>query len=404
MTFLNFPVLLYTKVKTITSVKSIFGDFFIMNGVSVLICEFNPLHSGHRYILEKLGETGDVRVCIMSGNFVQRGESAVLDKYTRAKAAVECGADLVLELPFPWCASPAEFFSLGAITVARAVGAERMVFGSECGDIEKLKAVSRKSISEEFLSQVEKEYESSTGYAKARMIAAEKTMPEAAEIFSSSNDMLAVEYLKCAAKCGFEPDFEAVLRRTGERYPSAEKIRKAVIEGGRNVECETYPDFGFLKENVLDPRRLFDIERTVFSLEKNSDKSFDFKSGILRRLSAAAAESTDGAEMLKIAATKKYTDSRIRRAALMSVLNVGENAVRTPPCFTVLLGANKAGRRLVSSLVGELSVVTKPSAVGALNSTAKAQYEIQQRADRLYALCKGVETSYFLKCKPFIVE
>lgn len=375
-----------------------------MNGVSVLICEFNPLHSGHRYILEKLGETGDVRVCVMSGNFVQRGESAILDKYTRAEAAVECGADLVLELPFPWCASPAEFFSLGAITVARAVGATRMVFGSECGDIEKLRAVSRKSDSEEFLSQVEKEYKNSVGYAKARMIAAEKTMPEAAEIFSSSNDMLAIEYLKCAARCGFEPAFEAVLRRVGEGYSSAEKIRKAVIGGEDNVGCETYPDFGFLKENALDTRRLFDIERIMFSLEKNSDKSFDFKSGILARLSTAAAESSDGVEMLKIAATKKYTDSRIRRAALMSILDVDENAVRTPPKFTVLLGANKAGRRLVSSLGDKFTVVTKPSVVGTSNSVTKAQYETQKRADRLYALCKGVETSYFLKCKPFIVE
>lgn len=375
-----------------------------MNGISALICEFNPLHSGHMHILNKLGEAGDIRVCIMSGNFVQRGESAVLDKYERAKAAIDCGADLVLELPFPWSASPAELFSLGAMTIAHAVGATRIVFGSECGDTELLRTASHLSESEEFVSAVKEEYRGNTGYAKARMSAAKRIMPETAEIFASSNDMLALEYLKSAEKCGFAPDFEAVLRVEGDGYMSAEKIREKISEGALCVPCKTCPDFDTLKSHAVGLHRLYDIEHILFSLGKNRVDSFDFKSGIVSRLSSAASESADGGEMIKLAATKKYTNARIKRASLMSVLSVGDDIVRQSPLFTVLLGANKAGCALVPSLKDRITVVTKPSQTDALNSATRAQYEIQKRADELYSLCKGVPRPYFLKCKPYIVE
>lgn len=376
-----------------------------MNGISVLICEFNPLHSGHKYILEKLCETNDVCVCIMSGNFVQRGESAIIDKYSRAAAALECGADLVLELPFPWCSAPAEFFSLGAVSIAKALNATRIVFGSECGDISKLKKAAVLCDKESFKQAIEAEYRNSTGYATARYSAALKVMPEVADVFSSSNDMLATEYLRCAEKYEYFPIFEAVLRKSGENFFSASDIRD-ILFSNKNVDFtpDTTPEFNLLKKEALPPQRFFDIVHTIFRLKKNDPLSFDHKSGILKRIASAAQKSSNGSEMLRCASTKKYTDARIRRAALMSCLSVSDSMLSSAPRFSVLLGANKRGTSLLSKYKGNLTVITKPSALPSDEPSIKTQYELQKKADELYAFCKGYENAYYLKKSPVIIR
>ncbi len=107
--------------------------------VFCIICEFNPLHNGHKFLLRRARELGAEKiVCIMSGNATQRGELAITDKYLRAEAAVKCGADLVLELPFPWCASSADFFAVAGVNIAAAVG-DTLLFGSECANVEFLR-------------------------------------------------------------------------------------------------------------------------------------------------------------------------------------------------------------------------------------------------------------------------
>ena len=115
-----------------------------------IICEVNPLHGGHRYLIESARSMGAERVvCVMSGNTVQRGEFAVTDKYARAEMLIANGADLVLELPFPWSAASAEQFARGGISVLREV-CDTIIFGSECGDLSGLMAAAEKAGSEEF--------------------------------------------------------------------------------------------------------------------------------------------------------------------------------------------------------------------------------------------------------------
>ena len=104
-----------------------------------IISEFNPLHNGHAYIIGKARELGAESVtCVMSGNSTQRGELSVLNKYLRAEAAVRCGADLVVELPYPWCSSGAEYFGRAAVSIARHFG-DTLLFGSECGEVDTLR-------------------------------------------------------------------------------------------------------------------------------------------------------------------------------------------------------------------------------------------------------------------------
>ncbi len=340
-----------------------------MDRISAIICEFNPLHEGHRYVIGEAKKLGPV-VCVMSGNFVQRGECAVADKYERAKNALDAGADLVVELPFPWCAAPAEFFARAGVTIASSLGATDLVFGSESGDLEMIKTAAHLAIDASFISEIESLYKDGTGYAAARYEAALRVCPDAARIFDSSNDSLAVEYVRQGESLGL--DFHAVKRLDGY---SAEKIRR---------------ESGFT-------HRLFDIERELFCLGKASKDSFDFECGILNRLENAAASSSSGEEMLVIAATKKYTGARLRRAALFALTGVTKDDLVRAPDFTFLLAANGSGREILKGAEG-LEIVTKPA------DARSPQYEAEKTSDRLWTLCvpTGGGADEFLKKSPCI--
>ena len=156
-----------------------------------VVCEYNPFHRGHLLQLESaraaLGEDC-ATLCVMSGDFVQRGEGAVYDKFTRAEAACRCGADLVLELPLPWSLSSAEGFARGAVSLLGAMGASHLSFGSESGDTEALLQLSRTladpSLTEEIRELMQRE--GSLSFAAARERAVERRMGDQAALLQSA--------------------------------------------------------------------------------------------------------------------------------------------------------------------------------------------------------------------------
>ena len=109
--------------------------------ITGIICEYDPFHNGHAYLLRQARANSDVVVCVMGGNFTQRGSMAMADKYTRAEAALRGGADLVLELPYPFCSASAEYFASAGVDILSSIGAERICFGSERGDVQELMRV-----------------------------------------------------------------------------------------------------------------------------------------------------------------------------------------------------------------------------------------------------------------------
>ncbi len=378
-----------------------------MSRISAVVCELNPLHIGHKYVFEKAKEYGGVVVAVMSGNFVQRGECAIFDKYTRAKAALLSGADLVLELPFPWCAAPAEFFARGALSVVKAVGAEYLVFGSECGDTELLMKGASLSRSEAFLAAVEAEYTENVGYAAARESAAKKLMPETAELFSGANDMLAMEYFVSAEKLGFDGSLHAVKRIKTDDYVSASEIRCALRSGNVQGVIHAIPEEvkTLFEEALSDMGSLSKLEETQFSAFRQrqiKNGTFDYESGIVSRLEKCADDATSGREMFEKASTKKYTDARIRRAALFALCGVTKEALQEIPSFTVVLGANEKGRAILSNIRRneDFRVITKPSDILGVKGGEK-----NAEADRLYTMImKNVKNAgFFMKQSPVII-
>ena len=162
-----------------------------------VICEYDPFHLGHRWMLEQLHRQGPV-VCAMSGCFTQRGEFAAVNKFARAEMAVRNGADLVLELPTPWAVSGAERFARGGVELLKKTGlVTHLAFGSECGDLEALQRVEACLSAESFQETLRRRLEGGETFARCRQAAVEELLdPRDAALLSQPNNILAIEYLK----------------------------------------------------------------------------------------------------------------------------------------------------------------------------------------------------------------
>jgi predicted nucleotidyltransferase len=215
-----------------------------MNAAGI-VCEYNPFHSGHKYHIEAtrrlLGEDAGI-VCVMSGNFVQRGDCAAFSKHARARAAISGGADLVLELPVPWVLSSAESFARGGMWILERLGiVTHLSFGSECGDIGTLKAAAEGSDSSE--GNISELMASGISYAAARERALSEVDPTLGAVLSSPNNILGVEYLKAIRRLGSKIEPVTVPRHMAghdgdipvEGFASASYIRKNMDEIARFV-------------------------------------------------------------------------------------------------------------------------------------------------------------------------
>lgn len=169
------------------------------NKISGVVCEFNPLHNGHAALLSRISEEfGSDIVCVMSGNFVQRGEAAVLDKWSRTRLALQNGAALVLELPLPWAVAGAEKFARGGISLLNALGCvDTLTFGSEIGDTAPLMHCAEYLHSDVFNSDIRPEVAKGVSFAAARTEAVKKALgAETAELLTKPNCILGIEYCK----------------------------------------------------------------------------------------------------------------------------------------------------------------------------------------------------------------
>ena len=331
---------------------------------TVIICEYNPLTFGHiKQLSSAREETGaDTVICIMSGSFTQRGEAAILDKYTRAKLAVQYGADVVIELPTIYAISPADNFAFGAMKMIKKIPNVQCVsFGSECGDINLLLKMKNFMHDEpmDFRTLLREQIDAGYSYPKAyalTMHAYAVDHPEYAEIegiLDSPNNALGISYMKAAEKLSFQVNFHTIRRENNDasdemigEFPSATSIRKAVRREEfeaiqKHVPEECYKELIKIKSDgtPLNDLCLYKLKSVSgYDLEKIYD--MDVAGGLHNRIKIAADASVTFPEFLEKAKTKKYTLSRIKRIALYALLDITQNiyvqAVDTDPYFNVL--------------------------------------------------------------------
>lgn len=405
-----------------------------MSRTSAIICEFNPFHVGHKKLIDFARENGsDFIVCIMSGNFVQRGEPAIADKYTRARTALLSGADLVLELPMPFSSASAEYFAKAGVEIADKLGfVDELIFGSELGDIEALTKIAENQMTPEFLSSFANYYTGGNGYAASAQTAYEELFGKS-DAIASPNNILAIEYIKAILKSK-----SAILPKTIARednfssseisgkYPSATALRELIF-GGKMKRIRKYvsrPVYDALAEAQKNGRMPVNMDRfglAVLSAMRLADP-FDVArcegsgGGLENRIISSAGSAGSYEEFISLMATKKYTDARLRRAILFATLGITPSDMSMDIPYVNLLGANEKGRTLLARQRQneKMGIVTKISDkkayIGTLDkdrrADAKRIFDIEMKADALYTLCfdETKEASFFEKMSPVFGE
>lgn len=365
--------------------------------VAGVITEYNPFHKGHAYQLEEtrraLGADCGV-VCAMSGNWVQRGECALTDKWTRAGMALRGGADLVLEIPTLWAAASAETFARGGVGVLAATGVvDTLAFGSESGDVERLRRVAECLDSEAYRAGLSRFLGEGMAFAACRQAVVRGLLGRDADCLGGPNDNLAAEYLR-ALPAGMDA---LAVRRVGTGhdgaaaggYAPASQLR-AWLRQGKVQRAEEYlaePWQGEIASMEWVERAALWRLRTL--TEEEAGRLPDSGEGLSNRLRAMAGRAHTLEEFYSLVKTKRYAHARIRRLVLWALL--GLEAADRPGAAPYLrvLGFNPRGRTLLREMRrrSTLPILTKPAHAKALEPEARRVFELEARCTDLYGLC-----------------
>lgn len=336
-----------------------------------IICEYNPFHNGHIYQIEETRKQGATHiVAIMSGNYVQRGDVAMIDKYARAKVAVNNGVDLVVEMPVVYSLSSANFFARAGVMMLGALGCvDGISFGSECGDIELLKNAAMASLTmstkENIEAKVKPHMNNGMSFPAALQQAiAIENGPILADVFDSPNNTLAVEYLKAMKIMGL--DFETfTVKRKGAAHDSSETsegiasgtLLREMIEDGEEIGEYVPKDMEEIVKEYEDKNKLayFDnLERELlyllrFTIPPVLAECPDVDQNLANLIFKTGIESNSIDEFLEKASGKHLTAARLRRILLNLYIGTKNTDLMIMPSYGRVLALNEKGAEILKA-------------------------------------------------------
>ena len=363
-----------------------------------IICEYNPFHNGHKYQIEHtrriLGDDTLI-VCLMSGNFVQRGEPALYHKNIRAKAACLEGADLVLELPLPYALSSAEGFARGAVDILSKIGCTHLSFGAEDDNVDSLKEIASLLLEKSIIDATLANMTSGISYAAARERAVFAQIKEKASLLKSPNNILAFEYIK--AIMSLESKMEPVpVKRVGamhdtadvvENTASATLIRQLVREGkdaDNLMPAKAAEIFANALVHKLDDNV---VMSHLIRLSPEDLREFaDVSEGLEYRIFDAIQTSFTFDEVCEKAKSKRYAHARIRRILMNAFLGIKKADVPDAYPYVKLLAFTERARTLLADNRENeaIRVINKPAHIRDMDDNANRLFDMEIRASRLY--------------------
>lgn len=365
-----------------------------------IVCEFNPFHNGHKYLIDSVKKQGDIVVCVMSGNFVQRAEPAILPKEIRAKAALLNGADIVLELPFIYATASAEIFAYNAVKILDAFGCDKLAFGTENATIEQLNRIVDILNDINFNEKIKEFLQKGESYPSARQSA----LNSYGKNFDvdSPNNILAVEYIKAIRKLNSKME-PVCVNRIGagyndnfaiDKFASATHIRSLI---NQNLSFEN-----FVPENCIsiysdsigqalsqEKYGLSSLAVLRSKLSENPENIANMAEGLENRIDEAIRTSISLNEIYNKAKTKRYTHSRVRRAVLCRQFNISKSDLNIDIPYCRLLGFKKSCENEFGKLVNNCSLpfITKYSDVLKMNDEKiNKVFEFEDRSTDFYNL------------------
>ena len=395
-----------------------------------VICEYNPFHNGHKYQLDAIRKEFGEDCCIialMSGNYTQRGDVAILDKGIRARCATDAGANLVLEIPFPFSISSAELFALAGVRIANSLNTvDYLSFGSECGDIGLLEKYAEAMLSDEYkkaFADIENENSSSAiGHARLCEKALKSILEDATDIFTPNN-ILALEYIKALklTKSRIKPH---TIKRVGAGYNDSEigeftyQSASAIRESVKNSDItalEYVPEKS--KKDILEALKIgefpCDTEKLATAIISHfrinpvpAKKIHDAEGGLYNRLAKMSGKTGTISQLVRLTETKKYTNARIRRAIFYSYFGVTSSDIKEKISYTQVLAMDGIGRAGLKEIKKRcnIAVLTKPSDHSSLSKRGLRQKALADKADAVFQLTKPIaqDSGYSLRFTPYV--
>lgn len=371
-----------------------------------IIAEYNPFHNGHKHLINELRKEGATHiVAAMSGNFVQRGDFAIVNKWARTEQALKNGIDLVIELPLPWSSSNAQTFARGGVSILDALGCVDCIgFGSECGDSELLKKTAEETAANEFQNNVKAFLQSGLSYPAAFGKAAENSRFK--DILSNPNDTLALEYIKALNELNSPIRPVAVSRKgsahdssvTSGEFASATYLRDLILNRKSDVLSEFMPEssFNILKSNIIKgsaPADIKSLERAVLSHFRRMDENDwrnvpDVTEGLENRLYRAAQTSESLSGFFETVKTKRYPLARIRRIALHAFLGTPKALPCQTPPYIRVLGFNRKGAEILklAKKSSSLPILHRAADLQNMDESAEVIWKLNNTATNLYNL------------------
>lgn len=355
-----------------------------------VICEFNPFHNGHRFLLGKAKElTGEPVLAVMSGSFTQRGEVALCSKFERAEAALKSGADLVAELPAVYAVSCAERFARGGVNISKMFGCVNyLAFGCEDDDIDLLKTAAFAGENPEVNAIIAEQMNSGSYYPKAYEYAVRQVCGgEVADVLTKPNNILAVEYIRALRGTDIKP---LPIKRVGAEhdsdgadgiYASASYIRKLLRSGKSAEKLLPYAPSEITYPEKLDRALLYKLR----NMNAEQLRALpEVGEGLENRILSAARKFGTAEEVIDEVKTKRYTRSRICRILTCALLGITEELQTKTADYARVLGFTDEGGKMLKTCSGR--VITSVAKTDGLDADSAELLAADVRATDAAAL------------------
>ena len=380
--------------------------------IAGIIAEYDPFHKGHAaHVAATRSENGGNAshvVAVISGNFTQRGEPAMLSKFCRAEMALAGGIDLVLELPLPWAMAPAENFAAGGVAILKALGCiDVLSFGSECGNADVLQKLATLPENEEYQKMLKDALSTGIPYAAAGQAAASILLGEdTASVLSSPNNTLGIEYLRAIHKqqASFKP---FTLLRQGalhnenapnQGFAAASLLRNWIHDDQSEKATEYMPKAtsDLLKQSISNgdsPSHSQILYNSILTTLRKMDRC-DFENlpwiseGLENRLYTLSRTATSYEELLAAIKTRRYPLARLRRVLWSALIGLTADDIKGLPPYIRVLGMNERGREILSVAKPILPLITRTAQIESLDVRAKRIFHLECIATDLHALTR----------------
>ncbi|MCI6153293.1 MAG: nucleotidyltransferase [Fusobacterium perfoetens] len=372
-----------------------------------IVIEYNPFHNGHKYHLDKAKELGDIVIGVMSGDYVQRGEPAFINKWSRGEIALKEGIDILCELPSYYSTQSAEIFAKSSIGILKNLGVTTILFGSESSNIEKLKKILELEKNKEFNEEIRRNLDEGISYPNAYSLSIKKFLEKDIEI--NSNDILGIEYLRAIKYYDEKIEAKTLKRRAGGYYSQKEEnnimsatgIRKLIFENKSIENLVTKNSFEVLEKEKEKITKISDfyplIRYAILSKKEKLADYQDVENGLENRIYEMALKYENHQEFFNNLITKRYTIGRIQRILIHILLDITKadtNYLKENIPYIRILGFSKKGREYLKTIEknNDVKILTSFKNIKKILNEKEIKFlELNEKASIIYKIINPYE-------------